>query len=601
VQAAFLEETRKRMQRMGRLKKHSPLLEQVATQTLAAEQALAAVGASSINETATETATQAAAEARRVAVHAQIALAAAEEALAAATADTEAESTTERSKKKAKANWKRATKILAEPGAASSNRDGNASPLGTPPSRSKPPTPAKVRMAEVTAKATAVTAAPASGAKVRMAEVTAVAAVPASGATGATHEDSQPPVPSLRLESSAELAARATALLGEAAHLEAKAEEATQATLPRRLGRALSERMMKTPGSGTKEKMSKLLREFDANGDGQLQRIEVRLMVRNQLKISADNAEIDAFFSSVDVDNSGEIDGAEFVAACHALQMAADEAADEAELSQERASHLRARAAKYETAAVAMAEFEAEDARVEHSFRGRTQGAGAPFELQLGAAVCSKVAEHAASERRDAWPDEGGTEVSLGLKELLGTWDTRGKGTINRQEWQKLLGEMKLGGSSADREAAERFFAVHAKSRGGIGISDELDLRSLAKASSKFTTQKVDDQSRSATLIPLREAALALQESIVSEEHQSFMRHKQSFKVRHDSATAAAAAREEAKQAKEMAERAKKAKKAEEKKQFEQRVASKRQGSAGSPQKSVLALVAVTDDGMASV
>lgn len=313
VQAAFLEETRKRMQRMGRLKKHSPLLEQastlaprgfsprhdltrapgkaaisaaqpltspphppdfapalkqVATQTLAAEQALAAVGASSINETATETATQAAAEARRVAVHAQIALAAAEEALAAATADTEAESTTERSKKKAKANWKRATKILAEPGAASSNRDGNASPLGTPPSRSKPPTPAKVRMAEVTAKATAVTAAPASGAKVRMAEVTAVAAVPASGATGATHEDSQPPVPSLRLESSAELAARATALLGEAAHLEAKAEEATQATLPRRLGRALSERMMKTPGSGTKEKMSKLLREFDANGDG---------------------------------------------------------------------------------------------------------------------------------------------------------------------------------------------------------------------------------------------------------------------------------------------------------------------------------------------
>ena len=110
-------------------------------------------------------------------------------------------------------------------------------------------------------------------------------------------------------ESSASLYARAEQLRSQAAGLERSAEEAADLTLMRKLGRALKARI----GHGSKDAIRTLLREFDANGDGLIQRIEMRQMVRNHLKIVADNHEIDAFFKEIDNDNSGEVDLDEFI------------------------------------------------------------------------------------------------------------------------------------------------------------------------------------------------------------------------------------------------------------------------------------------------
>ena len=105
-------------------------------------------------------------------------------------------------------------------------------------------------------------------------------------------------------------------------------------TFERRLGAAL---MAQT------KPLAELIREWDRNGDGDINTIELRQCVRNSLGVKADNREIDAWMVKVDADGSGVLELPEVKAALKSLKDAvlADKAAvrrlrEEAESADER-------------------------------------------------------------------------------------------------------------------------------------------------------------------------------------------------------------------------------------------------------------------------
>ncbi len=306
------------------------------------------------------------------------------------------------------------------------------------------------------------------------------------------------------LRSSAELHAKAEDLLDEASVCDVAAKEVQDTTLQRKLGRALASRI----GNGSKEAVRKLLREFDQNGDGLLQRVEMRQMVRNHLKIAADNAEIDALFREMDEDNSGEVDLDEFILACHALREAATQANEESEQARERAAKLRTQAASYCEAAAKTAELEAEQARVHESLRAPS----VPFGMRLGAALLLKARVGDASGGADGIRRTVGRDgAAMSSTDLLNHWSARFKQeVIKRADWQRLIGELEL---TLTEEAAD-FFAKHATSRGGIGIAPELNLRALAKLCVDYVqaAEKNERDASMALAVPLMEEARMLQE-----------------------------------------------------------------------------------------
>lgn len=80
----------------------------------------------------------------------------------------------------------------------------------------------------------------------------------------------------MALRSYMELNEVAAELAQEAEALERQAENIAYDSLIRKLGHALQERI----GGGGKERVKKLLHEIDSNGDGVIQKIELRKMVR---------------------------------------------------------------------------------------------------------------------------------------------------------------------------------------------------------------------------------------------------------------------------------------------------------------------------------
>ena len=117
------------------------------------------------------------------------------------------------------------------------------------------------------------------------------------------------------LASSSQLHARSEELASEVEAIGRLKENAMSSSLPRKLATALSTRLETV----NKHNAMELLREIDTNGDGVIQKIELRQMVRNKLKIKADNSEIDKFFDSIDIDGGGTIDLNELIGACHKL------------------------------------------------------------------------------------------------------------------------------------------------------------------------------------------------------------------------------------------------------------------------------------------
>ena len=108
------------------------------------------------------------------------------------------------------------------------------------------------------------------------------------------------------LQTASHFAAAASAELSAANALTARVESLLRDQFSRRLGRALQEH--KLASAATKDDLSALMREWDANESGDLDRSEFRRAVRVSLGVTATNAEIDAMFDEFDADGSGEID-----------------------------------------------------------------------------------------------------------------------------------------------------------------------------------------------------------------------------------------------------------------------------------------------------
>ena len=147
-----------------------------------------------------------------------------------------------------------------------------------------------------------------------------------------------------------------------------------QATLELQIGRALSKEKQNVPD---------LMRSWDKNKDGLIQKIELRQVVRNHLKIKADNAAIDAVYDKLDVDKSETIDIKELTSALDIFK--AECIADDAksELAQEAAKAMRADAAVILQAAEATRTYEELRARA----RGEGAGTSEPVERQLASAI----------------------------------------------------------------------------------------------------------------------------------------------------------------------------------------------------------------------
>ena len=212
----------------------------------------------------------------------------------------------------------------------------------------------------------------------------------AGGKAKAKAKAKEPKAP-IELQPSASLLQEAKSRLEEAEEKQANANAALTSTFERRLALQLKE-SGRIKG-GTKEETKALLREFDSNGDGKLQKIELRQMVRNKLKMTEDNPTIDALFDAIDEDQSGTIDLDELTAACHRLLEEHYAACEEREAIHDKVEALRERAELLSAAAESTKEFEeemarrvAEEAQVQAASASQSGlSAGAPVSAPAGA------------------------------------------------------------------------------------------------------------------------------------------------------------------------------------------------------------------------
>ena len=207
---------------------------------------------------------------------------------------------------------------------------------------------------------------------------------------------------------SADYVEQANELRQRAAQSETLAATVKTATFERRLGAAL---LQKSQG----KKLDDLIREWDKNGDGDINTIEFRACVRNSLGLKAENKEIDAFFSSVDTDGGGSLDLPEFKPALKALRDAAFDADAEAASLRIEAAALRERAEVTDACAAATAAVEAAEAQQAELLSNPT------IERRLGAAVVRR---------------------NMKIGDLVNKWDKDGDGSVSKAEFRANVLEL---------------------------------------------------------------------------------------------------------------------------------------------------------------
>jgi len=117
------------------------------------------------------------------------------------------------------------------------------------------------------------------------------------GVKGAAGEEK---LDNVQLLHSTEIREEIESLMQRAAELDASADAVgARDSFEHRLGSALLAQTKPLP---------ELVREWDKNGDGDINTIELRACVRNSLGIKAENKEIDAWFTKVDADGGGSLD-----------------------------------------------------------------------------------------------------------------------------------------------------------------------------------------------------------------------------------------------------------------------------------------------------
>lgn len=387
-------------------------------------------------------------------------------------------------------------------------------------------------------------------------------------------EKSAEKLDNVTLKPANELEESAQTQLQRAEELEQQANSVLYSSFDRQLGDALKSKI----GNGTKEQVRKLLHEMDSNGDGVLQKIELRQMVRNNLKIKAENKTIDAFFDSIDEDKSGNIELGELVQACHMLMQGLMEAHEEIETLQDQAEHVRQRAALFTQAAQGMRELEEEETRLAQLESGGVEpaaagggsaaegggGSGVGLEQRIGIALSKKTVTSAEVVGRLDGTAGGKKGVSPG-------------GGIARGDFARRLGELGVSVIAGEADALfdELLSAQNKAEKRKEG--KELDVKRVAKIFFEYAAEYREKQKESgARLNGLRLAAKKLQKSITAAVENSFIRHENSFQEKQMAALEATRAKAEAEAAKAAAKAAAAERKAKEKAEFDAKIEARR-------------------------
>jgi len=269
------------------------------------------------------------------------------------------------------------------------------------------------------------------------------------------------------------LAALAKAKQQEAQSIAEQAETFSLSTFDRRLGNALLKDRSKwswfssrSKEGGGKANVANLLREMDDNGDGVIQKIELKKFVRNKIRLAADNQEIDAFFDSIDTDRGGTIDLSELIGAVQRLQEAAQDAKDEEAERVQAAADLQALSEQCTLAAEHMATIE----ELEMASTSRpatpqpTEGEElVPFGERLGRAIARK---------------------KLKANELVLKWDPKDTGKMTPADLTKRLTQL-LGASPSSAEIEELASEV-LKGVPGSKTDDPLPVKRVAKVCADY-------------------------------------------------------------------------------------------------------------------
>mmetsp|Transcript_49027 Transcript_49027/g.127984 ORF Transcript_49027/g.127984 Transcript_49027/m.127984 type:complete len:545 (+) Transcript_49027:159-1793(+) len=179
------------------------------------------------------------------------------------------------------------------------------------------------------------------------------------------------------LFTAAALQEQAEQILDQASSIEKTAASAAS-SLELKLGRELSKQTMTVP---------EMIRKWDANGDGEISKIEFRQVVRNILKIKADNKEVDELFDRLDGDGGGSLDPKEMAIALKLFQDNVASAEADESAQQRLAVELRGEAALLLECAKVTADLESYLARIMALRDGVYEGS---LESQVCAMIVSR-------------------------------------------------------------------------------------------------------------------------------------------------------------------------------------------------------------------
>jgi len=135
---------------------------------------------------------------------------------------------------------------------------------------------------------------------------------------------------------------------------------------------------------GQKKSLPEIIREWDGNGNGEIEKIELRQVVRNKMKIKADNKAIDSLFDQLDQDGSGELDAKEMAAALKAFKERCQAREEEQDALRAEAVELHELVVAIDEAMLLTLEVEALQRKIRELTEGVSDG---PVEIKIAVAL----------------------------------------------------------------------------------------------------------------------------------------------------------------------------------------------------------------------
>lgn len=316
----------------------------------------------------------------------------------------------------------------------------------------------------------------------------------------------------------------------------------------------------------TREKrgLQELIREWDGNGDGEIQKIELRQVVRNKLKIKADNKQIDALFDKLDADGGGSLDMKEMGAALYLFKSAHKKSAgmeDELRRMEEEATE---QAALITEAASAMAALEDLQAKLAMFADGAYEGS--PLEW-----LAASVSAHARRTHT--------IEAEM-KRETTAAWDPNKDGSARREVFFAWASGMVVSGAIEESELeacfAELKQVAGAAADGGFKVAGGLKRLWEVMEEIRAAEAAVVEAETG-----LRKAARKLQKQVVAMENERKAKEAERSAEELRAAEEKAAADAAAKEARAAEREAKKQAKVKEQASFKRRVDGRRQSNVG--------------------